>query len=265
MITECKIEAAFFDVDGTLLSFNTHKVPESALNAINCLRDNGIRIFIATGRSASNLKEIAAVPYDVLIAMNGTDITLRNGMVIAHHAIPEDVFSRFIEFAGKYDAVVSLEASSGVFVSRITSRVEAISRMVALDLPQVTDIRNVFEPGVTSQLCLFADIETEKKIMSHFPQLTASRWCDIFADINPAGFDKSTGLLEATAFLGIPAENTIAFGDGGNDIPILKCAGIGVAMGNAADSVKINADFITHTVDENGIDYALRFFGIISD
>jgi len=56
----------------------------------------------------------------------------------------------------------------------------------------------------------------------------------------------------------------MAFGDGGNDISIIKQAGIGVAMGNAGDEVKKNADFTTTSVDEDGIMNALIKYGVIS-
>ena len=55
----------------------------------------------------------------------------------------------------------------------------------------------------------------------------------------------------------------MAFGDGGNDIPIIEYAGIGVAMGNATPDVKAAADYVTGSVDEDGIISALRHFGVI--
>ena len=55
----------------------------------------------------------------------------------------------------------------------------------------------------------------------------------------------------------------MAFGDGENDMDMLRFAGIGVAMGNASDMVKAAADYVTDTVDENGIEDALRHFGLI--
>ena len=55
----------------------------------------------------------------------------------------------------------------------------------------------------------------------------------------------------------------MAFGDGGNDIPMLRHVGIGVAMGNAENDVKQVADYVTASVDEDGIEKALRHFGVI--
>lgn len=55
----------------------------------------------------------------------------------------------------------------------------------------------------------------------------------------------------------------MAFGDGGNDIPIIEYAGTGVAMGNATDDVKAAADYVADTVDEDGIVTALQHFGVL--
>ena len=55
----------------------------------------------------------------------------------------------------------------------------------------------------------------------------------------------------------------MAFGDGENDIDMLKFAGIGVAMGNSSDIVKAAADYVTDTIDNDGIEKALRHFGLI--
>ena len=55
----------------------------------------------------------------------------------------------------------------------------------------------------------------------------------------------------------------MAFGDGGNDVLMLKHVGIGVAMGNAEDEVKRAADYVTDSVDEDGVEKALRHFGVI--
>ena len=62
---------------------------------------------------------------------------------------------------------------------------------------------------------------------------------------------------------GFSLSDTMSFGDGGNDISMLQAAGVGVAMGNANDAVKEIADYVTSTVDDNGIANALRHYGVI--
>ena len=65
--------------------------------------------------------------------------------------------------------------------------------------------------------------------------------------------------------MGIKNEDTYAIGDSVNDLDMLSFAGIGVAMGNARDTVKANADFITRDVEQDGIAYALKELGILKD
>ena len=71
------------------------------------------------------------------------------------------------------------------------------------------------------------------------------------------------GLRAIAAHEGFAIEHTIAFGDGGNDATMIRAAGIGIAMGNALDSLKQQADYTTTSVDDDGIRTALRHFGII--
>lgn len=109
MIIKQDIQAAFFDVDGTLLSFEKHIVPNSTQDSLAELHRKGIKIIIATGRSAMNLNEISMLPYDGIIGLNGTSCVLRDGTTVSHHAIPHEVFIRFMELAKRYNVAVSVE------------------------------------------------------------------------------------------------------------------------------------------------------------
>jgi P-type E1-E2 ATPase len=66
-----------------------------------------------------------------------------------------------------------------------------------------------------------------------------------------------------TEYLGLDSRHTIAFGDGGNDSSMIRTAGIGIAMGNALDSLKQEADYVTTSVDEDGILKALQHYHLI--
>jgi hydroxymethylpyrimidine pyrophosphatase-like HAD family hydrolase len=99
--------------------------------------------------------------------------------------------------------------------------------------------------------------------MSRLPGCTSGRWHPAFTDITAKGADKGEGILTLSARLGLDARYTMAFGDGGNDTSMIKAAGIGVAMGNALESLKREADYTTTSVDDDGILNALRHFGIV--
>ena len=89
------------------------------------------------------------------------------------------------------------------------------------------------------------------------------RWHPAFVDVTAKGNTKQRGIDEIIRHFGIRLEETMAFGDGGNDISMLRHAGIGVAMGNAKDNVKAIADYITDSVQKDGIVSALKHFEII--
>lgn len=117
--------------------------------------------------------------------------------------------------------------------------------------------------GECCQLCIYCDEEMEKEVMAQLPGLSVSRWNPFFADVNVAGVNKAMGINEFASYYGFDVSRTIAFGDGGNDISMIRAAGMGIAMGGASEAVKSVADYITETVDEHGIRNALVHFGIV--
>lgn len=257
------IKAIMLDVDGTLVSFETHKILQSSVEALKEIHDRGVRIVIATGRAAGDLHEIAAVPYDGIIALNGADCVLLDGTVIRRHLIPKDDFKKAMEIAKAFDFAVAIELDEGVFVNRLTPTVERIAKIVEHPIPAVVDIEELFDRKECCQLCFYIDDEMEQQVMPLLPNLSLLRWHPLFADVNLAGISKATGLSAFADYYGIEMAEIMACGDGGNDIPMLKAAGIGVAMGNASEPVKASADFVTDTVENDGLCKALKYFGII--
>lgn len=257
------IKALFFDVDGTLVSFDTHQVPQSAIEALRKAHASGIHIIIATGRAASDLHELSEVPYDAVVALNGSECVLRDGTPVVRKQIPEDDFRTALSLARKYGFPIALETDKGVLVDHLDDAVVALAHIVNHPVPEVVDIEKAFAGSSCCQLCFYCDEPTERKIMPLLPELNASRWHPIFADVNVKGADKATGIAAFGAYYGFAIEETMAFGDGGNDIPMLREAGVGVAMGGASAEVRSAANYVTATVDEDGISKALHHFGLV--
>ncbi len=257
------IRAIFLDVDGTLISFNTHAVPVSASEALREAHARGVRLFIATGRAAADLELLREIPYDGVVALNGADCLMCDGRVVARHPIPRADFEQALALSEELDFPVGLELNDGVFVNRVTPEVVRLAEMVAHPVPREVDLRTLFDRGDCCQMCFYLDPGLEKRVMARLPSLAASRWCPIFADINVRGIDKATGLAEFAAHFGFTHDETMAFGDGGNDAAMLRAAGVGVAMGNACDEALNAADYVTASVDDDGIRKALEHFGVI--
>ena len=183
--------------------------------------------------------------------------------MIRRHLIPKDDFKKAMEIAKAFDFAVAIELDEGVFVNRLTPTVERIAKIVEHPIPAVVDIGELFDRKECCQLCFYIDDEMEQQVMPLLPNLSLSRWHPLFADVNLAGISKATGLSAFADYYGIEMAEIMACGDGGNDIPMLKVAGIGVAMGNASETVKASADFVTDTVENDGLCKALKHFGCL--
>ena len=260
-----EIKAIFLDVDGTLVSFDTHRVPQSAIDALRQVHQSGIKIIIATGRPFTDLHELEEIHYDAVVALNGSDCVLKDGTTVAHKSRGVNDFLKVQALARQYGFPLAIETNKGVFVNEVTPTVVQLAELVAHPIPLVVDIEKEFMKEGGCQLCIYCDEAVEKEVMAQLPGLSVSRWNPFFADVNVAGVDKAVGVREFCSYYGFDISQTIAFGDGGNDIPMLRAAGMGVAMGAASDTVKASAGYVTGTVDENGIRNALVHFGIIPE
>ena len=113
------------------------------------------------------------------------------------------------------------------------------------------------------QLIFFGNIEQEEAVLRGMPACEATRWTHLLCDIIPRGGGKHIGIQKVLDHYGFAREECMAFGDGDNDITMLRYAGIGVAMGNADAAVKAAADYVTTGTDASGIAKALRHFGML--
>lgn len=257
------IKAVFFDVDGTLISFKTNKIPESTLEAIKKLREKGIKVIVATGRSINSLDHIKHITFDGFITFNGGYCMTTDGNIMFKQAIDSDDIKKLINYSEENPLSFSLMYENKVELNDATPEVVGMYAHLNLPVPPLHDKNNVDTENVL-QANIFLGPDDEKAFMENvMPNSVASRWTPLFADVNPGGISKQNGIENFCQHFGIDVSETMAFGDGGNDISMLKFVKIGVAMGNANENVKEIADFITEEVDNHGIERALIHFGIL--
>jgi Cof subfamily protein (haloacid dehalogenase superfamily) len=263
------IKALFFDIDGTLVSFKTHIIPQSTVDAIAEAKKNGVRIYISTGRPISLITNLGQIEHliDGYITTNGAycfvdDETGRH--TICCNDIPTEDIQMMLNAASKWDRPVIVVGQQDIAIYNYKDVVDDVfHKGLGVDnLDYDKPIEDVLIQPVL-QMTPFISEEQEVELMSKMKNSTSGRWCPDFTDITCKAADKGKGLLAMAEHEGLAVADTMAFGDGGNDISIIRQAGIGVAMGNAGDEVKKNADFITTSVDEDGIMNALIKFGVI--
>ena len=258
------IKAIFFDVDGTLVSFNTHQIPNDVKDVIKALRANGIKVFIATGRMLNMLDDILdGMEFDGYISYNGAFCTDGSReKVIYKNTIPKEELERLKNYLSTDTFPVSFMCRNEMFVNYLDSKVSHVAKVVNVKPPIEKPLDEVFCEDVF-QMCVYTSDDKLNYLMDNILSLCEySRWTDVFADVNVKGLSKKVGIDKMLEYYNIPLEQTMAFGDGGNDIEMLKHVGIGVAMGNAAEHVKAVADHVTDHVDNGGIIKAIKYFSI---
>lgn len=262
------IKAVFFDVDGTLTSFATHTVPDSTIEALNRLRELGIRAFICTGRGRSHLKvvlQIIPFTFDGIVAMNGQYCYDDNGFLDSHPMDDADVATITAWLDHHPDAVANYCEDDTVYFNQVTETMRSSWRQLGKTAPRilVDDPHTRTASHATYQISTYISREQEAEVVSLCHNVTGVRWHPDFVDLIPADGGKPRGMRAFMRHYGITREQTMAFGDGGNDMTMLKYAGIGVAMGNANDDVKAVADYVTDDVDHAGVMHAFEHFHVI--
>ena len=159
-------KAIFLDVDGTLVSFDTHRVPQSAIEALQQVHESGIKIIIATGRAFTDLHELEEIPYDAVIALNGADCVLRDGTPISRKQIPEKDFQRVLVLAQHYGFALAIETNKGIFVNELNPTVIELS--ITLHRRWQTLKRNLWEANVVSYAYIVMK-KWKKKLWHNFP------------------------------------------------------------------------------------------------
>lgn len=256
------IKAVFFDIDGTLVSFSTHAVPESARRAIERLRERGVKVFIATGRLLRHTEVVSDIEVDGYITVNGSYCLTSSGEVIFEQAFPKDVVERIFALEKEYGFQAAVMTHENIFVDSLAGRPQEVADMVDIT-PVEADLDEIVATQSVLQMCPYINRELEQQIMPFLPECVGSRWVDKFMDLNLKGIDKSVAANRVMEYYGYTIDEAMAFGDGGNDVPLVRDVGVGVAMGNACEELKSVADYVTDSVDEDGIESALRHFGLI--
>lgn len=259
------IKALFFDIDGTLVSFQTHRIPQSTVDALEQAKRNGVKVYISTGRPKMIITNLGQIEHliDGYITTNGARCFVGNHTVCQHPISQADV-DRVVSAADRDGYPVIVVGERHLAIHHLTPIVEEIFvKGLGVDsLDFQTDLADLAGEDVL-QLTPFCSEEQEKMLMPTLDNCTSGRWHPAFTDITAGDADKGKGLHAMAEYLGLDISQTMAFGDGGNDITIIREAGVGVAMGNAGDNVKAIADYVTTSVDEDGVKNALEHFGVI--
>ena len=262
-------------MDGTLLNDQKELSPKNRKALESCIR-HGILIVPATGRPAAGIpemiREIAGIRYAILT--NGARVEdFREGKLISQERIHWELAFEILEWISHYPVAYDPYIDGrGKMEARFRNHLEdyglppAMQRLVLSSRDEVEDelalVKSLKTP--VEKINIFTKDkklrqELWEKLAQH-KELAVTSSLDYNVEINAAAATKGNALLHLADYLGLKREQTMAMGDGSNDLSMIEAAGIGVAMANSMEMLKQKADYITLSNEEDGVAAAIRHF-----
>lgn len=256
-----KYKAAVFDIDGTILPKGKIKVPFRTRRALKKLRRDGVKVIIATGRGPARAdREILGdIEYDYIICANGACILCGDRSVFYVDTYEQSSIDEIVEISDKMGLEVKFIYLDGYYIFENGEKKKLIYRE---NMP----LENVFEQDAranrkgiieTGALPFAAFVITEENRVEEFNALSPNHFmvpfCDHGFDILKSETDKVHSISDALDEMGIDWAETVTFGDGLNDLEMIKRAGLGVAMENSVPELKSAAKKVAPRCEEYGV------------
>jgi hypothetical protein len=277
------IKMIAFDLDGT--AFDDHKVilPETK-KAFSLAAERGVQIVPATGRPftglLSQVDRLEGVEY--VVTSNGAGVyEKKTGMCLHEQGMKLETILPLMERLEELDVMADAFVKGDSFMSQpkqclidkmnVSDEIKQFIRSIRTVVPSQVDYLRERGDAVEKLTINFMnepdgkrrDYEKAWEIIREYPELNAVCGGMHNIEVTARGISKASALQWLCQRLGIAPEETAAFGDSGNDVEMLKFAGVGVAMGNAGGDAKEAAQFVTKSNNENGIAYAIDYLKLI--
>lgn len=256
----------FFDIDGTILTDDgTRTIPESTRNAIAKAKENGHLVFVNTGRVFVNIEPmIQEVGFDGYVCGCGTNIYY-HGKELLRNRVSQEVCKETIEVTRKCRMATLFEAAD---LNAVDSKVEGnpeFDKLIQYFSQNGRKMIDVEDEGFyydkfTGWFPLEQDMQPFLAFIDgKFDYIDRGRVGDYgMCEIVPKGYSKATGMQFLLDYFQIPHENSYAFGDSTNDLPMLTYAAHSVAMGGSPEIVQNAVEFVTKSIYEDGLAYAME-------
>lgn len=277
----------FFDVDGTLVDVRPAReyIPESTIKAIQETRQKGNLCFLCTGRSKAEIYPyILDVGFDGIIGAGGGFVEIGKDMLY-HKKVSQEAIDHVVDFFDQHQFDYYIESNGGLYASQ--NLVARLEWMTYGDLKNDPEARRKkaeqpshFIPSLkqgydlhrsdVNKICFlektgfpFEKIYNEFKDEFNVIHCTVPSFGDDSGELSVIGVNKASAIETLINHLGIPQENTYAYGDGMNDADMLEYCHYGIAVGNAKEGLKAIADEVTDDIGEDGIYRSMKKHGLI--
>ncbi|MCK8817205.1 Cof-type HAD-IIB family hydrolase [Natroniella sulfidigena] len=256
------------DLDDTLLADDL-EISKRTVEAIEEAQKQGVRVVIATGRMHSS-----ALPYAKLLGLENELITYNGALVkqlvdnqtLYHEPVSAELARQIAKVAQEYDLHINFYLDDLLYVNKAGAEADYYEEVAGIKPILITEDLVDFVDQPSTKILI---IENDKaKLKEAFAELTAKFSDSLTITTSKANFIeimsqevyKGNTLANLATELGIEAEEVMAIGDSYNDLEMIEYAGLGVAVGNAKEEIKEEADYITGANDEEGVAQVIEKF-----
>ncbi|WP_095194159.1 HAD family hydrolase [Pseudomonas sp. Irchel 3A7] len=253
------------DMDGTLLLAD-HSLSQRTIDTVRSLREAGVLFSLATGRPPrAMLQAIEALGVDLpTAAFNGGTLVHPDGSLLVAHYLPTAAaLTTLALFADQPEIEVwvfsgddwLVKDPTGPMVPREQHGLGYPPVAVESFEPYLARINKIVAASNNTELLIELEAQLLAKVEG---QAQVSRSQPVYLDVTAMQANKGEALKTLAEFLAVPLAQTAAMGDGGNDPAMFHCAGLSIAMGQAEEAVKRQADVVTASNAEEGAALAIE-------
>ena len=259
------------DIDGTLLN-SEKKITEDVYNSIQKAKQQGAKVVLSTGRPLPGvtplLNELNLTEEgDYVICFNGAVVQeVKSKNVISNIEMCHEDFKIIYELSKQLNTHVHINTPTNLIIPEETPHKYTVHESNLNGIGIVSMNENDINDDITfCKIMIIDDPEKLEEVINNIPnelyeKYTIVRSAPFFLEFLNKSANKGTALTALCETIDIPIEKSIAVGDEENDQHMIKLAGLGVAMGNARDSIKEIADYITKTNNEHGVAHVIDKF-----
>ncbi|MDD6854975.1 MAG: Cof-type HAD-IIB family hydrolase [Oscillospiraceae bacterium] len=256
------IKIAFFDIDGTLIDLDLKRMTEPVKHTLLELQKQGVRLCIATGRGPMTIPRIQGITFDTYLTFNGSYCFDREGDIFSNPIPRQDVLT-VIRNARSLGRTVSVATKTELGANGWEKDLSDYFEIANLHLEIAPDFDRLIGQDIY-QMMIGSRPEEFDALLCGATGAKIAAWWGRAVDVIPSNGGKGVAVEKVLAHYGLKRDQAIAFGDGNNDLEMLRTVGTGVAMGNGSEELKAAANAVCRPVTEDGIYHFCLERGLIA-
>lgn len=256
------IKIVFFDIDGTLVSLDKNDISEKSAFALNKLKEKGIKICIATGRAPIQIPKFRGIDSDIYLSFNGSLVFNKKEDIFKNPLSKNDIFT-LLENGKAMNKPLAV-ASKEIYACNGTNPDLEEYFSFGGSQPEIYEnFEEIIENEEIYQAILPIKENEYEKAMNNVLTTKIAAWWYRAVDLIPKNGGKGKAIEEVLSFYDIKKDESMAFGDGNNDLEMFEAVKYGISTENGSDDLKNISYDVCKSVDDDGVYYYLKENGLI--